>query len=472
MELMIPLNTKGPGPMYEQIYRFIKEEIRQGNLTAGSRLPSTRVLAENLKVSRSTTQMAYEQLLSEGYIDSEPCRGYYVAQIEEMTEVEEAPAGRFVPEQEEKGNGIDVDFSPRGIDLDRFPFQIWRKISRNVLVDDNRALFLNGDPQGEYALRQAIGSYLHSARGVRCRPDQIIIGAGSEYLLMLLSLILGGDRVIAMENPTYKQAYRVFRSQGYQVRPVNMDRSGIMASELDGGMGEGADTVYVMPSHQYPMGTVMSVRRRQELLSWACAKEGRYLIEDDYDSEFRYKGKPIPALQGMDQNGRVIYIGTFSKSIAPAIRIGFLVLPQELMMRYREKAGFFSSTVSRPDQNILYQFLTEGHYERHLNRMRAVYKGKHDILLGGLRDFEEAFSIGGEYAGLHVLLTDRKGRYTEEELEKAAGKKGIRVYGLSRYFIHPEHNSYPPTVLLGYASLSAEEIQRGLKGLKEAWRIA
>ena len=240
MELMIPLNTKGPGPMYEQIYRFIKEEIRQGNLTAGSRLPSTRVLAENLKVSRSTTQMAYEQLLSEGYIDSEPCRGYYVAQIEELVEVKEAPAGRFVPEQEEKGNGIDVDFSPRGIDLDRFPFQIWRKISRNVLVDDNRALFLNGDPQGEYALRQAIGSYLHSARGVRCRPDQIIIGAGSEYLLMLLSLILGGDRVIAMENPTYKQAYRVFRSQGYQVRPVNMDRSGIMASELDGGMGEGS----------------------------------------------------------------------------------------------------------------------------------------------------------------------------------------------------------------------------------------
>ena len=141
MELMIPLNTKGPGPMYEQIYRFIKEEIRQGNLTAGSRLPSTRVLAENLKVSRSTTQMAYEQLLSEGYIDSEPCRGYYVAQIEELVEVKEAPAGRFVPEQEEKGNGIDVDFSPRGIDLDRFPFQIWRKISRNVLVDDNRALF-------------------------------------------------------------------------------------------------------------------------------------------------------------------------------------------------------------------------------------------------------------------------------------------------------------------------------------------
>ena len=177
---MIPLNTGISSPMYEQIYRFIKEEIRQGSLSAGSRLPSTRVLAENLKVSRSTTQMAYEQLLSEGYIEAVPCRGYFVAQIEELVEVKEAPAARFVPEREEKSSGIAVDFSPRGIDLDKFPFSIWRKLSRNILVDDNKALFLNGDPQGEYALRQAIGSYLHSARGVRCRPDQIIIGAGNE----------------------------------------------------------------------------------------------------------------------------------------------------------------------------------------------------------------------------------------------------------------------------------------------------
>lgn len=472
MELMIPLNTGISSPMYEQIYRFIKEEIRQGSLSAGSRLPSTRVLAENLKVSRSTTQMAYEQLLSEGYIEAVPCRGYFVAQIEELVEVKEVPASRFVPEREEKSSGIAVDFSPRGIDLDKFPFSIWRKLSRNILVDDNKALFLNGDPQGEYALRQAIGSYLHSARGVRCRPDQIIIGAGNEYLLMLLALILGRDRVIAMENPTYKQAYRVFLSQGCQVQPVDMDRYGMKASELEDGEGRGADIAYVMPSHQYPMGTVMSVRRRQELLSWACRKEDRYLIEDDYDSEFRYKGKPIPALQGMDQNGRVIYMGTFSKSIAPAIRIGFLVLPEELLKLYREKAGFFSSTVSRLDQNILYQFLTEGHYERHLNRMRAVYKGKHDILLGGLLGgFEKVFSIGGEHAGLHVLLTDRTGRHTEEELERTAAEKGIGVYGLSRYFIHPEHNSYPPTVLLGYASLSGEEIERGLKGLREAWDI-
>ncbi len=471
MELMIPLDGRGTVPMYEQIYRFIKEEIRRGHLTAGSRLPSTRILAENLKVSRSTTQMAYDQLLSEGYIESRPYRGYYVAQIEELVEVREIAGGSFVPEQKEETGGIAVDFSPRGIDLDRFPFAVWRKISRNILVNDNKALFSNGDPQGEYALRQAIGSYLHSARGVCCRPDQIIIGAGSEYLLMLLSLILGKDRVIAMEDPTYKQAYRVFCSQGYPVRPIAMDKNGMKASALASGPGRDADTVYVMPSHQYPMGTVMSVRRRQELLSWAYEREGRYLIEDDYDSEFRYRGKPVPALQGMDQNGRVIYIGTFSKSIAPAIRTGFLVLPERLMKRYRERAGFFSGTVNRLDQNILYQFLTEGHYERHLNRMRAVYKSKHDLLLGGLRDFERDFSIGGEYAGLHVLLTDRSGRHTEEELERTAREQGVRVYGLSGYFICPEAYPSSPTVLLGYASLSGGEIERGLSSLRKAWRI-
>lgn len=471
MELMIPLKGREGGPFYQQIYQFIKEEIRHGNLAPGERLPSTRVLAENLKVSRSTTQMAYEQLLSEGYIEASPCRGYFVAEIEALVEVKEQPSGSFVPREEEKKAGFAVDFSPRGIDLDSFPFNLWRKISRNILVDDNKALFLNGDPQGEYALRQAIGNYLHGARGVQCSPDQIIIGAGSEYLLMLLTLVLGRGKVIAMENPTYKQAYRVLTSQGFQVFPVNMDRYGMNPGELNALGGDGADVAYIMPSHQYPMGIVMSVKRRQELLAWANSREGRYLIEDDYDSEFRYKGKPVPALQGMDQKGRVIYMGTFSKSIAPAIRIGFMVLPKKLMEEYKRRAGFFSSTVSRLDQNILYQFLTEGHYERHLNRMRSVYKAKHDCLLGGLKEFEQSFSVQGENAGLHVLLTDRNKERSEDELVESAAAQGAGVYGLSRYFIHPEHNPYPSTVLLGYANLSGEEIKDGLRRLKAAWGI-
>ena len=359
----------------------------------------------------------------------------------------------------------EVDFSPRGIDLDSFPFNTWRKISRNTLVDDNKEMFAAGDPQGERALRTAIGDYLHSARGVNCRPEQILIGAGSEYLLMLLSQILGNGRRIAMENPTYKQAYRVLKGEGYPVVPVDMDRYGMDVERL---ARSGADVAYVMPSHQYPTGIVMPVKRRQELLAWAYSAADRYLIEDDYDSEFRYKGKPIPALQGMDRGGRVIYMGTFSKSIAPAIRVGFMVLPEHLLEAYRERAGYYLSTVSRIDQNILYQFITQGYYERHLNRMRALYKGKHDALMAGLRELEDRFLIRGEYAGLHVLLTHRKGEL-EEGLVARAAALGVKVYGISGCFIQPEESRFGSTVMLGYASLSEEEIRRGTELLARAW---
>lgn len=475
MELMIPLKNQPGFPYYSQIYTFIKDEISEGNLKPATRLPSTRLLAEHLKVSRSTTQMAYEQLLSEGYIEAVPCKGYYVLSIDGLVKTGQEKKERTLPllsdvnslrEKEEERKWA-VDFSPRGIDLGTFPFSTWRKISKNTLVNDNREMFVPGDPQGEPAFREAIRGYLHSARGVNCLPEQIIVGAGSEYLLMLLSQILGTDRIIAMENPTYKQAYRVFESLKYRVVPVAMDKSGMDVSLLEESK---ADIAYVMPSHQYPTGIVMPVRRRQELLAWAYEKEGRFLIEDDYDSEFRYKGKPIPALQGMDEKGRVIYCGTFSKSIAPAIRVSYMVLPKSLLSLYEEKISFYASTVSRIDQNILYQFMQEGHYERHLNRMRAVYKSKHDVLVSGLKSFENQFLIRGEYAGLHLLLTDRKGRGERELIEKAE-KLGVRVYGLSGYFIHEEHNTYPPTIVLGFASLTEEEIRKGLELLGKAWDV-
>ena len=328
---MVPIDSQSDCPLYEQIYEYIKNDIRKGRLEAGSRLPSTRVLAQNLKVSRSTSQMAYDQLLSEGYIEAFPCRGYFVCKIDELLEVKQKETAVFAQKKEEE-RSYQVDFSPRGIDLDSFPFNTWRKISRNTLVDDNKEMFAAGDTQGERALRMAIGDYLHSARGVNCSPEQIIIGAGNEYLLLLLSRLLGREMSIAMENPTYKQAYRVFCGQGHKVIPVKMDKYGMELKRLEASR---ADIAYVMPSHQYPTGIVMPVARRQELLSWAYRGSSRYLIEDDYDSEFRYKGKPIPALQGMDMGGRVIYMGTFSNSIAPAIRVGFMVLPEPLVSLYR-----------------------------------------------------------------------------------------------------------------------------------------
>lgn len=465
MELLVPLNSRSEKPLYEQIYSYIRKEIRTGGLKAAERLPSTRTLASYLKVSRSTTQMAYEQLVAEGYIEAVPCRGYFVARIEELIEVKSERQDEMLAETDKNRMTYQVDFSPRGIALEHFPYHIWRKINRNTLVDDNKELFHAGHPQGEPAFRETIRGYLHSARGVSCTAQQIIVGAGSEYLLMLLSQILGKEHRIAMENPTYKQAYRVFKSLGYQVFPVDMDEFGMNPDLL---AASGANVAYVMPSHQYPMGIVMPVGRRQELLKWSAKEHGRYLIEDDYDSEFRYKGKPIPALQGMDQSQRVIYLGTFSQSIAPAIRVSYMVLPPDLLKSYQKQTGFYASTVSRIDQNVLYQFLSQGYFERHLNRMRAVYKTKHDSLLLGLRRLENDFVIRGEYAGLHVLLTDKNNR-AESELIRMAGQAGVKVYGLSSYYINPKQNYCPSTVILGYANLSEEEISWGTQLLASAW---
>lgn len=501
MELMIPLDSSGRLPMYEQIYEYVKREIRRGNLTAGMRLPSTRALAENLRISRSTTQLAYEQLVAEGYIETVPCRGYFVMKEipADLGVTEPAGAGeddRAAPEEarlcsagekeemwpddedreesawprpygpERTGGAAElIDFSPRGIDLDHFPYNAWRRVTKATLMDGDKEMFLPGEPQGEAPLRRAIRGYLHSARGVECGEEQIIIGAGSEYLLMLLSLILGRERKVAMESPTYRQAYRVLKSLGHPVVPVEMDRHGMSVRLLE---ESGAGIAYIMPSHQYPLGIVMPVSRRQELLRWAAAGEDRYLIEDDYDSEFRYKGKPIPAMQGMDRDGRVIYMGTFSKSIAPAIRVGFLVLPERLLAVYRARLRFYATTVSRIDQHILCRFLTEGHYERHLNRMRAIYRGKHDVLLNALKRLEPDFGIRGEYAGLHILLTDRSGRPESWLVEQARAKK-VAVYGLSACVIDGAESRYPSTVMLGYANVSAEQIVSGVERLCEAW---
>lgn len=463
MELLIPLDSRSKKPLYEQIYSHIRAEIRNGSLKAGERLPSTRVLAEHLKVSRSTTQMAYDQLLAEGYMEARPCRGYFVSHLEELVETGATGTGEMETTVEPDA-GWRVDFSPRGIDLDSFPYHVWRKLSRNTLVDDNKEMFHSGNHQGEPGFREAIRSYLHSARGVNCSPEQIIVGAGSEYLLMLLSQILEGRHVIAMENPTYKQAYRVFQSLGYEVCPVEMDANG-MEPEL---LAEcGANVAYVMPSHQFPTGIVMPVGRRQELLKWAQEAPDRYIIEDDYDSEFRYKGKPIPALQGYDNHEKVIYVGTFSKSIAPAIRVSYIVLPRVLLQQYWEKSGFLNSTVSKVDQFILQKFIEEGYYERHLNKTRALYKGRHDRLLASLKCLRTQFDISGENAGVHLLL-HCKNKMSETELIQRAADKDVKVYGLSEYYVKQQMQK-PATILLGYANMQEKSIVEAVRLLKEAW---
>ncbi|MDY3917627.1 MAG: PLP-dependent aminotransferase family protein [Candidatus Limivivens sp.] len=471
-EMTIGLDVKSDRPLYEQIYQFIKEEIQSGRLAFGERLPSTRKLSGHLQVSRSTVDMAYEQLLSEGYIESVPCRGYFVSELDGIYHLvpQKHTEGQEPPEQRER---YLYDFSPNGVDLGSFPYNAWRKLSKNILMDDKKELFMLGAPAGEAVLQETIADYLYQARGVSCRPDQVIIGAGTDFLLMLLCSIWGSPRRIAMENPTYKRAYRVLKTLNNEMCSVSLDKNGMRMDELE---RSGADVAYVMPSHQYPLGTVMPMKRRMKLLSWAEAKPGRYIIEDDYDSEFRYKGKPIPSLQGFDRNGCVIYLGTFSKSIAPAIRVSYMVLPKTLMEDYRSRGSVFASTVSRVDQMIVAGFLREGYYERHLNKMRALYRGRHDALLEGLKEIP-GIQIHGENAGVHLLVTFQNGM-TEEEAIRRAGKAGIRVYGLSGYYTESGEGCYTEnregipgeTVILGYANLEEEEIRRAAGKLKEAWK--
>lgn len=466
-ELMIELNSESEKPLYEQIYEYIKKEIQQGRIQSHDKLPSTRLLAKNLQISRSTVDLAYEQLVSEGYIESIACKGFYVCQIEGLYQISQNTENLDC-EIEQKKDFVEYDFSPNGIDLLHFPYNTWRKITKNALLEDNRELFQLGSPLGEYDLRQTIGNYLHQARGVNCHPNQILLGSGNDYLLMILSQILGKDHVVAMENPTYKQAYQTFRKLNYKVNCIELDKDGMNVEALN---KTDSNIAYVMPSHQYPLGVVMPIKRRMELLNWAFKGENRYIIEDDYDSEFRYKGKPIPSLQGYDGNEKVIYIGTFSKSIAPAIRISYMVLPKHLMKIYKEY-GFYASTVSRIDQLIVNNFMKEGYYERHLNKMRAIYKNKHDILLNGLKEIPLIKSVTGENAGVHVLAHFSE-EIKQDWLIDRAKEQNVKVYGLSDYYIKEDGTPdriKETTIILGYASIFEEDIKEAVARLKIAWR--
>ncbi|MFP3153038.1 PLP-dependent aminotransferase family protein [Lachnospiraceae bacterium ZAX-1] len=486
-ELMIHLQANSDLALYEQIYKYIKNSMMDGKIAQGERLPSTRLLATHLQVSRSTIELAYEQLVSEGYIKPVPGSGYFACaiggvyqlqkdehhdradaygqrKIDKATHVGEkrGKAGR----EREKERAYAYDFSPNVTEWSEFSMNAWRKASKLTLQGDTEKLFLTGSPLGEEKLRQAICGYLYHARGVNSSAHQIIIGAGNEYLLMLLSQMLPGISCVAMESPTYGQAYHTFCNLNWKVSPIAMDASGICLEPI---RKKNAQLIYVMPSHQFPIGTIMPMNRRMELLNWAGQKEGRYIIEDDYDSEFRYKGRQIPSLQGNDQSGSVIYLGTFSKSIAPAIRVSYMVLPLKLMEIYHSKCGFYSSTVSRIQQETLFHFMEEGYFERHLNKMRGIYKTRHDCLLSELKKCSWVAHIFGENAGLHLLVQVHTGK-TEEAVTKAAQAMDVRVYGLKEYMIGnhtiEEHKmSGCPTFILGFAGLTEKEIVEGMKRL-------
>ena len=468
-ELMIPLDTKSLTPLYQQIEEYLKQEIQEGRLVAGMRLPSSRALSANLLVSRSTIETAYDQLVAEGYIEPVAYKGYYVCEIEGMYFQKAEYTKQNNPEKTEikqrrKLQKYRYDFALNGIAPESFPTHTWKQLAKQVLNDSTEEIFAQGNPYGEDSFREAIAEYLYHARGVKCEKSQILVGAGNDYLLMVLATLFECNKKVAMENPTYLSAWYDLKHTGCSMCTVKSDEMGICIEELE---KTGADVVYVMPSLQFPMGTVMPLKRRMELLRWADENQ-TYIIEDDYDSEFRYKGKPIPALQGFDKNERVIYIGTFSKSIAPSIRISYMALPKKLM-RYYQSRYPFAVTISKVDQKIVELFLRNGHYERHLNRMRRLYKSKHDWILRWVKEeMSEICSCFGEHAGIHLLLRFHNGISEDEAVERAKSA-GIRVYGLSEFFVQ-EKKETEAVVLIGYATLTEEEIKEALQILSRIWK--
>jgi len=343
--------------------------------------------------------------------------------------------------------------------MDNFPYNGLSKIMKNLLLDHGKQIMSSGSAFGEKNLKETICDYLYHARNVRCTPEQIIIGAGNEYLQLMLIQMLGTSHGVAMESPTYLRAYRTFKNAGLSVREVALDDAGMRVDLL---RKTDASIAYVMPSHQFPLGIVMPMKRRLELLNWAVEEPERYIIEDDYDSEFRYKGKPIPALQGIDRSGRVIYLGTFSKSIASSIRVSYMVLPEHLLERYQECCGFYACTVPNLMQQAICQFMQEGYFEKNLNRMRAIYKSKHDYMLAELKKYSWVREIMGENSGLHLLVevdTD----CSEQDVIEACAEQQIRVYGLSEYYISQNPKREYPILLLGYGGLTEGQIADGLQ---------
>lgn len=459
--LLISLNSEISTPMYEQIYEYIKQEILHGNLLTNTKLPSSRALSEQLNISRSTVNSAYEQLLSEGYIYSKEKKGYYISDVNRLqsftsTEHSLQKKEMAVVFKEEKKT---YTFSPFSIDMENFPYTIWRKLTNNVISYLNSEALSLGDSRGDIAFRQAIWEYLMGAREIHCSPEQIIVGAGTDYLLMLLCGLLPSSYKIAMENPSYMRAYHVFCGLNRIVLPIPVITTGMNIAALK---ETDASIAYVTPSHQYPLGVIMPVAKRHELLKWAENGE-RYIIEDDHDSEFRYKGLPIPSLQSMDTKEKVIYMGTFSRAIAPAIRVSYMVLPSSLMQRYQERFSHYSSTVSRVDQKILTDFIKEGYLERHLNKMRKIYHQKHDSMLKAFRCFGNNISITGEYAGLHLVVTFENG-LSEEEICTRAEAVNLHLYSIKEHEILPIAPS-KPTFLFGFAGLSEKEIAETISKL-------
>lgn len=487
--LTYPVDQRGEENLYEYLYRKIKEDILMGNLEKDEKLPSKRALAKNLSISTITVENAYAQLVAEGYVYSVPKSGYYVTDISKYffrQEVKEKGERILGGEGKKRENSREskesvkrnssanrgevakkeeiIDLANHRVDPGVFPFALWTKLMRETMSENQEILMKKAPAAGVWELRSAIANNLYQFRGMEVDPRQIIIGAGTEYLFNLITQLLGFDNVYGIEDPGYQKLTKVYQAIHVENLPLKMDKKGIAMDNLK---KSGANIIHITPSHHFPTGLITPIDRRMELLEWAEGGDNRYIIEDDYDSEFRLAGKPIPAMFSIDQGENVIYINTFSKSLTSTIRISYMVLPYKLVERYEQNLSFYSCTVSNFEQYTLAKFMERGYFEKHINRMRNYYRKLQDSIIKSeiLGKIEFGKRMEKNHGGLHFLLkvdTD----YKEEKLRDIMKKRGVEIAFLSDYY-QEKHRAENNVLVINFSGLSVESLEKGMKALYE-----
>lgn len=457
--LTYSFENRGSDSLYEYLYKQIRNDILTYRLSPDEKLPSKRALAKNLNVSTITVENAYQQLMAEGYIYSKPKSGFYVSHLStSKNNREKVPVWK--PASLVNTDKYFADFVNNSTSTSSFPFQTWTKHMRETMSDDADSLMVRSPSIGVLKLRQAIAAYLFQFRGMSVEPDQIVVGAGTEYLYGLIIQLLGREHIYAVEDPGYQKISKIYRSNDVECITIPLDEQGIDVDYLN---KTKAHILHISPSHHFPTGIVTPVSRRYELLSWASKAPGRYIIEDDYDSEFRLLGKPIPSLQSIDVLEKVIYINTFSKSLTSTIRISYMVLPKSLMERYKRELNFYSCTVSNFEQYTLARFIEQGHFEKHINRMRNYYRAQRDTIISCIRQhpYYQYVTIKEENAGLHFLLTVDT-RLSDYELIHRASEKGIHISCLSEYYYN-QQKAVPHTLIINYSGIEKERIGQAIE---------
>lgn len=457
--LTYDLTDIGSDTLYEHIYKCIRDDIMSDRLHAHDKLPSKRSFAKHLGVSNITVENAYAQLVAEGYLYALPKKGFYVAKMERW----EPPSALKSSEEEQISVLSDfnwaADFTNNQTNSEYFPFSVWTKLMKEIMITQKDELMTPSPGSGIIELRQGIANHLKNFRNIHVSPERIIIGAGTEYLYSLLIQLFGTNQNYAVEDPGYQKISKVYTSYGAACLHIPMDEMGIELSALE---QSNADIVHITPTHHFPTGIIMPVSRRYELLGWAASSDSRFIIEDEYDSEFRLNGKPIPALLSIDVMDKVIYMNTFAKSLSSTIRISYMILPQKLLERFKNQLSFYSCTVSNFEQYTLARFINDGYFERHMNRMRNLYRSRRDLVMKCIKNspYANCIKITEANAGLHFLLhadIDKTG----SEIVKKAAQKGLRVSSIAEYYYKvPKYDL--PIFIINYSSLLEDSIEENI----------